>query len=282
MTLYINAKYVLLTYAQCGDLDPFAIVNHLATLQAECIVGREQHLAGGHHLHAFVSFGRKFRSRVAGVFDVDGFHPNIVTSRGTPEKGWDYATKDGDVVAGALERPNPDGDRDAESRWRQLGDAETEDEFWELAKQLAPRELITAHTQFRAYARHKFRAQPEAYSGPREISINTQTLPELDQWATSNMGTSGRSVILDSEPAALTGIWSDAALSYDSVWDTGSESGGHRPPSSPFLANWYTDHDLCVCGDLHDWARHSGEDQWVHISTSAACTRMQRQYGLLK
>ena len=99
-TFRFQARYALLTYAQCGDLDPFAVVNHLAELGAECIIGRENHSDGGLHLHAFVDFGRKYRTRNTRAFDVQGCHPNVSPSRGTPEEGFDYAIKDGDVVAG--------------------------------------------------------------------------------------------------------------------------------------------------------------------------------------
>jgi len=34
-----NARYVLLTYAQCGDLDAWAVNDPLAFLGAECIIG---------------------------------------------------------------------------------------------------------------------------------------------------------------------------------------------------------------------------------------------------
>ena len=94
-----NARYALLTYPQCGDLDPFHIVNHISSLKGECIIGRERHADGGTHLHAFCDFGRKLQSRRSDLFDVDNRHPNISPSKGTPEKGWDYACKDGDIVA---------------------------------------------------------------------------------------------------------------------------------------------------------------------------------------
>ena len=101
-----NARYVLLTYAQCSDLDAWAVNDHLAFLGGECIIGRELHADGGTHLHAFCDFGKKFRSRRGDIFDVDGHHPNVVPSRGNPERGYDYAIKDGNIVAGGLARPS--------------------------------------------------------------------------------------------------------------------------------------------------------------------------------
>lgn len=74
-----DAKYVLLTYAQCGSaLHGQQIVSHLFDNHgAASVVYREQHVDGGEHLHAFVVFERKFSSRNTAVFDVAGFHPNI-------------------------------------------------------------------------------------------------------------------------------------------------------------------------------------------------------------
>ena len=132
MTFRLQARYVLLTYAQCGELDLFKVCNHLAALDAECIIGRETHDDGGTHLHAFVDFGRKYRTRNERQFDVDGYHPNIQPSKGTPEKGYDYAIKDGDVVAGGLERPTPTTTQRDHVDWDRIVNATNADEFWEL------------------------------------------------------------------------------------------------------------------------------------------------------
>ena len=142
-----QARYALLTYAQCGDLDPFAVVNHLAELGAECIIGRENHSDGGLHLHAFVDFGRKYRTRNTRAFDVEGCHPNVSPSRGTPEEGYDYAIKDGDVVAGGLERPAGSGLASNGDVWPEIINAKDESEFWSLCESLAPRALVTQFTQ---------------------------------------------------------------------------------------------------------------------------------------
>ncbi|UJO02125.1 Rep [Molossus molossus associated gemykibivirus 5] len=107
-------RYALLTYAQCGDLDPWAIVHLFTGLRAECIVGREAHQDEGIHLHVFVDFGRVFRSRRTDAFDVEGRHPNVQHVNRTPWVAYDYAIKEGDVVAGGAERP-PESSRGARS-----------------------------------------------------------------------------------------------------------------------------------------------------------------------
>jgi len=167
--LFVNSKYVLLTYAQCGDLDEWNVSNHLSSLGAECIVAREVHpQTGGVHLHVFVDFGRKFRSRDVRIFDVDGRHPNVVPSRGTPEKGYDYAIKDGEVIAGGLERPQPRGGmHDGAHRLVNISHlCESPEEFLELHDEMDRGALMQTFTSRRAYAEWRFAVKPEPYREP--------------------------------------------------------------------------------------------------------------------
>nr|QJB18546.1 MAG: replication-associated protein [Genomoviridae sp.] len=187
-TFRFQARYALLTYAQCGDLDPFAVVNHLAGLGAECIIGREDHADGGIHLHAFVDFGVKYRSRNSRAFDVEGHHPNVSPSRGTPEEGFDYAIKDGDVVAGGLERPIGGRVDAAGGVWPEIINAKSESEFWSLCESLAPRSLVTSFTQLRAYAAWKFPPIRIPYETPEGVNIDTSWVAELDGWVRENLG----------------------------------------------------------------------------------------------
>lgn len=178
-------RYCLLTYAQCGDLDPFNVVNALSDLGAECIIGRESHEDGGIHLHAFVDFGRKFRSRNVKIFDVDGRHPNVEPTRSTPSAGWDYATKDGDICAGGLERPQTQP-RD-ETVWANIVKASDADEFWRLCESLAPRDFICRFPSLKSYSEWRYKPTPIPYERPRGIQIDTRAFPELDEWVQSNI-----------------------------------------------------------------------------------------------
>jgi len=183
-----QARYALLTYPQCGHLDPFAVVDHLAGLGAECIIGRENHADGGIHLHAFVDFGVKYRSRNPRAFDVNGCHPNVSPSRGKPEEGYDYAIKDGDVVAGGLERPGGGRVDATNGVWAEIVNASDEQEFWSLCESLAPRSLVTSFTQLRAYAAWKFPPIRVEYETPAGINIDTSWVVELDRWVQHNLG----------------------------------------------------------------------------------------------
>lgn len=186
MPFRFQAKYGLLTYSQCGDLDPFSIVDMLGDHGAECIVGREGHTDGGIHLHAFFMFERKFSSRDVRVFDVDGQHPNVRSGWSTPEKGWDYATKYGDVVAGGLERP---GNRVSASSsvWATILLSEDRESFFETCERLAPGTLLRNFTSLRCYADWRYRPEPEPYIHPPIISFETAGFPELDQWVQQNL-----------------------------------------------------------------------------------------------
>lgn len=188
MTFRIQAKHVLLTYAQCGDLDPWAVNDHLGQLGAECIVGREEHSDGGVHLHAFVQWERKFESRNQRVFDVDGCHPNIQTVKKTHWKAYDYAIKDGDVVAGGLERPSESTSVSSSgSKWSRALLAETREEFFAIVAEVDPRALCCSFGSLRTYADWRFRPVPDPYESPSGISFDTSDFPELDEWVQQSL-----------------------------------------------------------------------------------------------
>lgn len=183
-----NARFFLVTYPQCGDLDPWAVNDHFSTLGAECIIGREDHADGGTHLHAFVDFGKKFRSRRPRVFDVHGKHPNIEPSRGRPGSGYDYAIKDGNVVAGGLERPGGDGDREDGDKWSQIVGAESEQLFWDAVERLDPKALATNFGNLQKFAAWRYKPEPDVYEHPEGLSFELGMVPGLDSWREQLLG----------------------------------------------------------------------------------------------
>jgi len=179
-----NGRYFLVTYAQCGELDPFLVVDKFSSLGAECIIGREYHEDEGLHLHVFVDFGRKYRSRAAGIFDVDGRHPNIQASRGTPEQGYDYCIKDGDVVAGGLERPEPrrTGTGKNFDLWTEITNATDPDEFWSLCHQLDPKSAACSFSQLQKYCDWRFAPKRSEYESPGGIEFIGSDVDGRDEW----------------------------------------------------------------------------------------------------
>lgn len=185
MSLHINARYVLLTYAQCGSLDGFAVMDRISSLGGECIVARESHSDGGVHLHVFCDFGRKFRSRKTDVFDVDDRHPNVVPSRGTPEKGYDYATKDGDILCGGLLRGDcvrSSSDGTPRDIWTQITSAPNRELFWELCLELDPKTCATAFRQLQAFAEHHYRVIEPEYVTPDGFAFKSGRRDGRDDW----------------------------------------------------------------------------------------------------
>lgn len=181
-------RYALLTYAQCGDLDPFEVVNKLSDLGGECIIGREAHSDGGTHLHAFVDFGQKYRSRDPKVFDVGGFHPNVSPSKGRPGEGYDYAIKDGDVVAGGLDRPSGARLHATRIEWDQAMEASSMDEFLESCLRMDAGQALRMWTNLQAYARWRYRPVREPYVHPGEVVIHSSRVPALDEWVERFVG----------------------------------------------------------------------------------------------
>jgi len=182
-----SAKYGLFTYAQCGDLDPFAVVNHFASLRAECIIGRENHADGGLHLHAFVMWERRFETTSARKFDVQSHHPNIQAGYGTPEKGWDYATKDGDVVGGGLERPSGDSVDKSGSKWSEIILAESAEDFWRMCGEMDPRSLCCNFTSLQKYVEWKYRTDPAEYASPAGVQFDIRDTRGLVGWCEANL-----------------------------------------------------------------------------------------------
>jgi len=190
MTFKFNSRYVLLTYAQCDDLSEWTILEHISKLGGECIIAREAHSDGGTHFHVFCDAGegRKFRSRRADYFDVGGYHANITPSRGRPGEGYDYATKDGDIVAGGLARPGAESTTAAENKWSIICRAEDESDFWKLVEELDPKALATNFSNLRRFADWRFKPERVVYEHPSGLQFDLGTVPDLTVWRDEALG----------------------------------------------------------------------------------------------
>lgn len=179
-----NYRYALLTYSQCGDLDGWRVMERISSLGGECIIGREYHEDGGLHLHCFVDFGRKFRSRKTDVFDVDGRHPNVDPTKRTPWAHYDYAIKDGDVICGGLGRPQPGpmGNRTSADDWARITQAEDRDEFWALLHELDPKAAACSFTALTKYADWRFAEVPPEYEHDGRVKFVPGDVDGRDDW----------------------------------------------------------------------------------------------------
>lgn len=194
MTLYLNARYFLVTYPQSDGLDPWAVNDHFGQLGAECIVAREDHADGHTHLHVMCDFGRKFRSRRADIFDVDGFHPNIERSKANPRKGGLYACKDGEIVAGGLDIAQLPTRlvSTAQDQGSTLLCAESQREFFDIAEDICPGDLISRFSNFHSFAKWKWPELAEPYESPSGFALADGAFPELVRYRTEVVGVRGK------------------------------------------------------------------------------------------
>ncbi|AJC52529.1 replication-associated protein [bromus associated gemycircularvirus 1] len=178
----LHCRYALLTYAQCGELSADAVGEFLQGMGFSCVVGREDHQDGGVHLHCFVDFGRKRRFRRVDVFDVEGRHPNISPSKGTPAKGYDYAIKDGRIEYCSLDRPGPAEKSGTIEKWSRITSASDRESFWDLVHELDPKSAACCHTQLQKYCDWKFAVIPAKYEHPPGITFFGGDLDGRDDW----------------------------------------------------------------------------------------------------
>ncbi|AJD07517.1 replication-associated protein [Sewage-associated gemycircularvirus 1] len=193
----IHCRYALITYSQCGDLSPTVVGEFFEGRGYKSIIGRENHADGGVHLHCFVDFGRKRRFRRARCFDIEGRHPNIEPSRGTPEKGWDYACKDGDVCFQSLDRPGESGGSNGGTRdkWAAITGASDRESFWDLVHELDPKSAACSFTQLQKYCDWKFAPVPPVYATPDGITFVGGDVDGRDEWLLQSGIGSGEALI---------------------------------------------------------------------------------------
>ena len=183
----LRTRYVLLTYAQCGQLDAFEVMGHLSDVPAECVIARENHADGGVHLHAFVDFGKRTYFSDPRRFDVAGCHPNIQPCGRTPDAMFDYTIKFGDVICGGLGRPSGDDVSTVGTQWDRIVDAPTVEQFWELVRTLAPRMLLCNFNSLRGYAEWHYRPTMAPYVSPPEIVFDISGVEELGEFVRASL-----------------------------------------------------------------------------------------------
>lgn len=199
MPFRFRSKYALLTYSQCQDLDGSSIASHLDQLGATYVIGKEAHADGGTHFHAFAMFPEKFTSSSERFADVLGVHPNIQLARKTPWKMYDYACKDGEVIARTLERPAESSSasrgRDTDDKWAAMLAAETPDEFWKTVRELDPGLLFRSFTSLQKYVEWWYTPRQAVYESPERMVLHLENHEAVSDWlrdefATRNQGTS--------------------------------------------------------------------------------------------
>lgn len=241
-----QARYGLFTYPQSDGLDPFRVSDHFSSLSAECIVARENHQDGGTHLHAFVDFGKKYRTRDVRKFDVENFHPNIQPTISSPRAGWDYATKDGEICAGGLQQPDDapcsQGNRQNDN-WHLIVNAPDREQFFDLLRELEPRYLATCFNSLQKYAEWNYRVDRAPYQPNPEHTFDTSQYPALWEWVRRYLHGNRRGKLI-SRPAGAGGRWpygpfpSQSADPPPPVLACGAKSNQYRGARFKFTVVW--------------------------------------------
>lgn len=169
MPFQLNAKNILLTYAQCAEPKE-DLLEHLKQFGDGFIrVGHELHQDGGHHLHAVMRFTEPVRTKSQKFFDWRGFHPNIVGCR-NPDKATEYAGKDGDFI--------DYGENPTKKSWASLCSG-TEADFWNGVKTDYARDYVLNLEKLQYFATAHFKKEIPQYVSKFENFI---TPVELDEW----------------------------------------------------------------------------------------------------
>ncbi|QIR82247.1 replication associated protein [Chicken genomovirus mg7_70] len=212
MTLNINSKTLFLTYSQVNQhgidrfvsspSDHFDFVSSALGTPTRYRLARESHQDGGHHFHAYIGFESAVRIRSASRLDFGCHHPNIQSVRTGHRRTWDYVGKDGDIIYETGDPPDPvggpSGDR-GDTVWGEAVRAESEEEFYSILRNGAPRYYILYHRQLEQYAAKFYGVRPEPYRSPTFTDLTGPRIAEWKDQATIGFNGSGhrrRSLIL--------------------------------------------------------------------------------------
>ena len=192
MTLNINSKTLFLTYSQVNQdgidrfvstpSDHFDFVSSSLGTPTRYRLARESHQDGGHHFHAYLGFESAVRIRSASRLDFGQHHPNIQSVRTGHRRTWDYVGKDGDIVYEIGDPPDPIGGPSGgrgDSVWSEAVRAESEEEFYSILRDGAPRYYILYHRQLEQYAAKFYGVRPQPYESPTFTDL---TGPRIAEW----------------------------------------------------------------------------------------------------
>ena len=190
MTFRLRSKQLLLTYSQvdndtCPRFYPERrLISNISQGLSDLLTyrcGHELHADGGDHFHVFVAWETPISTRHQDIFDFGSSHPNIQPIRRTPEKAFDYAGKDNDVIHEHGERPGESGASVVrrDDIWADALAQPTRDEFLQHLRDAAPRDYVLYFDQLERFA-DRFFAPPEPiYSSP---DFTTLGFPGMADW----------------------------------------------------------------------------------------------------
>lgn len=156
MAVNWTTKCFFLTYSQC-NITKEVLKEHLLVklrrwVPIYIVVGHELHEDGGHHLHAMAVLTRQSKIKAANFFDLEDFHPNVVSNVVSRQQCYTYCRKENDHTEfGEWSPVEP-----KESKWAPAVAAETQEDFWAIVKESNPRDYILQREKLEYYANWKY------------------------------------------------------------------------------------------------------------------------------
>jgi len=153
-----HAKRVFLTYPKCElpreQLRDFLVETRGA--KHYCI-GRESHVSGDHHLHAYAEWEDYIYTRDERFFDLDGHHPNIQRVRST-QRVLKYVLKD-DSEPLANIKPTTNGVHYGSI----LDEATNRDDFLGRVRERYPRDFVLSYGRIQEFCEREYPTERERY-----------------------------------------------------------------------------------------------------------------------
>lgn len=183
-----QAKAFLLTYSQLSDDAQSAFFSRASahygfiteTLRApNCYrLCRERHEDDGVHVHCYVSFDTAVRIQSQFRLDFGGSHPNIRSVSRGHRRTFDYAGKDGDIIAEFGQPPPPlsnGADKDG-GVWAEALCRQNKTDFYDVLRRGAPKHYILYHQQISSFADKHFEQCEEEYRSPTFVDLSGRRL----------------------------------------------------------------------------------------------------------
>jgi hypothetical protein len=136
MSFRISARNFSLTYPQTTETFANRIVDFIQGLDNVdyYVIGTERHADGGFHQHVALGFTNKKNVKRADYFDIDGYHPNVQSTKDVP--AWvTYCKKDGDFITFGTPPAR-------KRKWSEVFDAKDKEEARALIQEISARDYI--------------------------------------------------------------------------------------------------------------------------------------------
>jgi len=244
MVFQLCSKNILLTYAQC-NLSKQTVLERLRLLcdTVYITVSEELHEDGRPHIHAYLALDTPFRSRNERIFDIGGFHPNIVSNIRAPAKCKDYVQKHGNFV----EEGEPPA---LKRKWDELNDTTSKAEFLSTALEISPRDYYMNLERLQYAANYKFK-----YSAPEyvhDITLQFNITDDMKTWVEQRMERDRpQSLILVGESRTGKTKWARSL-------------GKHFYFNGYFnLEQLSADVEYAIFDDFEDWTTFKQYKQWL-------------------